>query len=285
MTQPTLRSSYKCAGGQVQFFSHTSRACNGEMRFSVFLPPRAEREPVPVVYWLSGLTCTEENFMVKAGAQRHAAGLGLMLVAPDTSPRGLGLAGEDDAWDFGSGAGFYLNATRAPWSDHYHMYDYVVEELPALIRAHFPASPGRAGICGHSMGGHGAMVIALRNPDRYCSVSAFSPICAPSNCPWGEKAFANYLGEDRDAWGAYDSCTLLARMSSNETKNVPTLMVDQGDADNFLTEQLKTELLAEVCARRNLPLKLRMLPGYDHSFYFIASFIGEHLAHHAAARR
>ena len=231
---------------------------------------------MPVLYWLSGLTCTEQNFITKAGAQQYAAQHNLILVAPDTSPRGDGVA-NDDAYDLGQGAGFYLNATQQPWAAHYRMEDYVVDELPALIEAHFPANDLR-GISGHSMGGHGALTLALRHPGCYRSVSAFSPIVAPSQVPWGQKAFAAYLGPDEALWQQHDAVALIANAQERLT-----LLVDQGDADDFLAGQLKPELLWKACAAVQHPLKLRMQQGYDHSYYFIASFIGDHIAHHAAA--
>jgi len=231
---------------------------------------------VPVLYWLSGLSCSEQNFITKAGAQRYAAEHGVILVAPDTSPRGAGIA-DADRYDLGQGAGFYLNATQAPWARHYRMHDYVVDELPALVDAHFATSTARA-ISGHSMGGHGALVIALRNPGRYRSVSAFSPIAAPGQSPWGEKAFAAYLGDDRDTWRAWDATELIA----DARERLP-LLVDQGGADEFLRTQLKPGLLEAACALAGHPLQLRLRPGYDHSYYFIASFIGEHIAYHARA--
>jgi S-formylglutathione hydrolase len=230
-----------------------------------------------VLYWLSGLTCNDENFMQKAGAQRVAAELGIALVAPDTSPRGCNLPGEDDSYDFGSGAGFYLNATEQPWAAHYRMYTYVSEELPALIERHFPVTERRA-ISGHSMGGHGALICALKNPGRYRSVSAFAPISNPSHCPWGEKAFSGYLGSDREGWKAWDSCELIA----TARERLP-ILVDQGDADQFLQQQLKPEALEAACAAAGHPLELRIRPGYDHSYFFIASFIEDHLRHHARA--
>ncbi len=265
-------------GGWLRTCDHQSEACASKMRFAIYLPPQAESGPVPVVYWLSGLTCTEENFMVKAGAQRYAAELGVAVVGPDTSPRGLGLAGEDDDWDFGTGAGFYVNATEEPWAGHYNMYDYVAHELPAVIEANFPVDPGRKSICGHSMGGHGALTIALKNPGSYASVSAFAPICAPTQCPWGEKAFSGYLGPERTAWEAHDT-TCLVRQGGN---SIP-LFVDQGEDDSFLEEQLKPELLQRACDEADHPLTLRLQEGYDHSYFFIASFIGEHLRYHADA--
>ncbi len=265
-----------CFGGWQDVYEHASPTLGCSMRFAVYLPPQAEAQKLPVLYWLSGLTCTEQNFITKAGAQRYAAEHGIILVAPDTSPRGDGVA-DAEGYDLGKGAGFYVNATQAPWAAHYRMYDYVVHELPALIEAEFPATGARA-ISGHSMGGHGALTIALKNPGRYRSVSAFSPIVAPTQVPWGEKAFAAYLGEDRAAWRAHDTVELIAQA----TERLP-LLVDQGDADEFLRTQLKPELLQAAAAAAGHPLTLRMQPGYDHSYYFIASFIGDHLAHHAEA--
>jgi S-formylglutathione hydrolase len=232
----------RCFGGQQLRFFHASQALGCDMTFSIYLPPQAEEGVVPVLYWLSGLTCTDENFVTKAGAQRYAAEHGIAVVAPDTSPRGEGVPDDPEAaYDFGLGAGFYVNATRAPWSEHYRMYDYVTRELPELVEADFPVDATRVGISGHSMGGHGALTIALKNPGRFKSVSAFSPICSPMNCPWGEKALGNYLGEDREAWLDYDSCALVAAAS----EQLPVL-VDQGDADDFLQEQLHTHLLQEA---------------------------------------
>ncbi len=250
------------------------------MRFAIFLPPQVNKgESVPVLYWLSGLTCTDENFMQKAGAFRKAAELGIAIVAPDTSPRGEGVADDvNGAYDLGLGAGFYLNATEKPWSDHYQMYDYVVKELPALIEANFPVSSKRA-ISGHSMGGHGALTISLRNPERYTSVSAFSPICHPIDCPWGQKAFAAYLGDDQKAWQSYDASLLMAQ-AVDKSKQLPTL-VDQGSADNFLAEQLKPEALEAAAKISDYPLQLNMQEGYDHSYFFISSFIDQHLEFHA----
>ncbi len=268
-------SQNKSFGGWHKQYSHDSAVLNCSMRFAIYLPPQASAEaPVPVLYWLSGLTCTDENFMQKAGAQRIAAELGMAIVAPDTSPRGDEVADEADQYDMGKGAGFYLNATQAPWSSHYRMYDYVVEELPALIEATFPVTQQRA-IAGHSMGGHGALVIALRNSDRYSSVSAFSPITNPMSCPWGQKAFAAYLGNDRALWAQYDASEL---MSAAQQK-IPAL-VDQGMADNFVQEQLKPEMLEQAAQRSGYPLQLRRHDGYDHSYYFIASFIEDHLRFH-----
>lgn len=265
-----------CFGGWQDVYEHASPMLGCTMRFAVYLPPQAEAQKLPVLYWLSGLTCTEQNFITKAGAQRYAAEHGIILVAADTSPRGDGVA-DAEGYDLGKGAGFYVNATQAPWAAHYRMYDYIVHELPALVEAEFPATGARA-ISGHSMGGHGALTIAMKNPGRYRSVSAFSPIVAPTQVPWGEKAFAAYLGEDRAAWRAHDAVELIAQA----TERLP-LLVDQGDADEFLRTQLKPELLQAAAAAAGHPLTLRMQPGYDHSYYFIASFIGDHLAHHAEA--
>ncbi len=267
-----------CFGGWQEVHRHRSAVLGCDMNFAVYLPPQARLGPVPVLYWLSGLTCSEQNFITKAGAQRHAAEHGIALVAPDTSPRGEDVP-DADGYDLGKGAGFYLNATQARWVSHYRMYDYVVDELPALVEANFPVTTARA-ISGHSMGGHGALVCALRNPGRYRSVSAFSPIVAPSRVPWGQKAFAAYLGEDQHAWKAYDACELVSRAR----EKLP-LLIEQGDADEFLATQLRPDLLRAACAAADHPLDLRLRPGYDHSYYFIASFIGEHLAHHARALR
>ncbi len=249
------------------------------MRFGLYLPDAAlQGRKCPVLYWLSGLTCTEQNFITKSGVQRYAAEHGLIVVAPDTSPRGDDVP-DDAGYDVGQGAGFYVNATREPWAKHYRMYDYVVDELPALIESAFPATDARA-ISGHSMGGHGALTIALRNPGRYRSVSAFSPIVAPSQVPWGEKALTAYLGDDRDAWKRYDALECVKA----GTARLP-LLIDQGGGDEFLTSQLKPELLREACEAVGHPLELKIRPGYDHSYYFIASFIGEHVAYHADALR
>ena len=279
-TAPEQIAANRSVGGWHRRFRHRSAALGCDMVFAIYLPPQAAAGPVPVLYWLSGLTCTDENFMQKAGAQRLAAELGIAIVAPDTSPRGTGVPGAPDgAWDFGLGAGFYVNATEEPWSRHYRMYDYVVTELPALVEANFPVSDARA-ISGHSMGGHGALVCALKNPGRYRSVSAFAPIANPSACPWGEKAFSRYLGAERARWLEWDACALIAGAS----ERLP-LLVDQGEADGFLAEQLRPEALRTACAAAGHPLTLRLQAGYDHSYYFIASFIDEHLRHHAAALR
>jgi S-formylglutathione hydrolase len=273
-------SETRCFGGVQGVYRHAAKSTGCDMEFAVYLPPQAQSGPVPVLTWLSGLTCTWENFAVKAGAQRYAAEHGVALVAPDTSPRGLDLPGEHDDWDFGSGAGFYVDATQEPWSAHYRMYSYVVEELPALVHERFALDAQRQGIFGHSMGGHGALVVALRNPERYRSVSAFAPISAPTRCPWGEKALGHYLGADREAWRRYDACELLAESDWRRP-----ILVDQGGADGFLEVQLKPERLREACASAHVPLELRLQPGYDHSYYFIASFVGDHVAHHARALR
>ena len=270
----------KCFGGWHKRIRHHSATLGCDMIFAIYLPPQAEAGPVPVLYWLSGLTCNDENFMQKAGAQRIAAELGIAIVAPDTSPRGEDVPGDPaGSWDFGLGAGFYVNATQAPFDRHYRMYDYVVSELPALVEANFAVNEHRS-IAGHSMGGHGALICALKNPGRYRAVSAFAPIVHPAVVPWGEKAFSGYLGADRAAWKAWDACELIA----NAPERLP-LLVDQGAADPFLTDQLKPELLREACERTGHPLTLRLQNGYDHSYYFIASLIGDHLLHHAAALR
>ena len=266
-----------CFGGWQDVYRHRSDTLDCDMTAGVYFPPQAARGPCPVLYWLSGLTCTEQNFITKAGAQRYAAEHGIVLVAPDTSPRGEDVADAPERYDLGKGAGFYLNATREPWSRHYRMYDYIVGELPDWVEADPAASDVRA-IAGHSMGGHGALVVALRNQGRYRSVSAFSPIVAPSKVPWGEKAFAAYLGEDREAWKAYDATELVR----TAREKLP-LLVDQGGDDEFLDTQLRPQLLQAAAVAAGHPLQLRMRPGYDHSYYFIASFIGEHIAHHAAA--
>jgi S-formylglutathione hydrolase len=277
MTAPaiTTRSEQRCFGGTIGFYSHASAATGTEMRFSVYVPPHTAGARLPVLYYLAGLTCTEETFMIKAGAQRLAASHGLILVAPDTSPRGLDLPGDSAAWDFGVGAGFYVDATEAPWAPHYRMYSYVVDELPAVIASRFPASD-RRGIFGHSMGGHGALVIALRNPTRYHSVSAFAPIAAPMTVPWGDKAFTGYLGRDRARWEDYDASVLLGRAPFPHD-----VLVDQGLADQFLTTQLRPEALEEAAARAGQRLTLRRHAAYDHSYWFIQSFAGDHLAWHA----
>ena len=264
-------------GGQQLRYKHQSTSLNCEMTFSVYLPPQAQDRSVPVLYWLSGLTCTDENFVHKAGAQQFAAQFGLAIVCPDTSPRGEGVADDPEgAYDMGLGAGFYINATQQPWVNHYHMYDYVVDELPALINGEFPVDPEAMSISGHSMGGHGALTIALKNPQRYRSVSAFSPICSPINCPWGEKVFSHYLGDNKSDWLRYDSVELVQQAGAQ----LPVL-IDQGEADNFLAEQLKTQLLIDMAKQKDFPMTIRMQPAYDHSYFFIATFIAEHLAFHS----
>ena len=265
-----------CFGGWQDVYRHRSAVLDCDMRFAVYLPPQAAKGPVPVLYWLSGLTCTEQNFITKAGAQRYAAEQGVALVAPDTSPRGDDVA-DDDGYDLGKGAGFYVNATTTPWSRHYRMYDYVVHELPELVEAQLPVTDMRA-ISGHSMGGHGALIIALKNPGRYRSASAFSPIVAPSHVPWGKKALSTYLGDDIEAWKAYDATELVKTARAR----LP-LLIDQGDADEFLHTQLQPDLFKVAADAAAHPVILRMQRGYDHSYYFVASFIGEHVAYHATA--
>ncbi|GAB3755581.1 S-formylglutathione hydrolase [Lysobacter olei] len=267
---------HACFGGWQEVWRHASATLGCEMNLGVYLPPQAAEGPCPVLYWLSGLTCTEQNFITKAGAQRYAAEHGVIVVAPDTSPRGEGVP-DGEGYDLGLGAGFYVNATQAPWATHYRMHDYVVHELPALVEAHFSASGARA-ISGHSMGGHGALVLALRNPGRYRSVSAFAPIVAPSQVPWGRKAFTAYLGADEATWQEWDACALVAAAS----ERLP-LLVDQGEGDDFLEEQLQPWRLREVCAAEGHPLQLTLHPESDHSYYFIASRIGDHIAWHARA--
>ncbi|MBI1367935.1 MAG: S-formylglutathione hydrolase [Planctomycetes bacterium] len=269
-------SRNRCFGGWQEVYRHTSKTLGCAMNFAVYLPPAAEHGACPVVYWLSGLTCTEQNFITKAGVQQYAAEHDLIVVAPDTSPRGEGVA-DAESYDLGQGAGFYVNATVEPWANHFRMYDYIVKELPAIIEANFPATSAR-GIFGHSMGGHGALTIALRNAGMYRSVSAFSPIVAPAQVPWGKKAFGAYLGDDTELWRQHDATCLIARA----TERLP-ILIDQGDADQFLAEQLKPELLQAACDAAAHPLTLRMQPGYDHSYYFIASFIADHIVHHAVA--
>ncbi len=273
MTFETL-SAQRCHDGLQSVHRHASAETGTSMRFAVFTPPG--EGPHPVVWFLAGLTCTEENFTVKAGAQKAAADLGLMLIAPDTSPRGEGVA-DDPAYDMGQGAGFYVDATQAPWAPHFRMRSYIERELPALIGAKFPADMSRQGIMGHSMGGHGALTIALRNPGRFAAVSAFAPIVSPLNCPWGEKALGGYLGPDHAAWRPYDACALI-----DDGARVADILVDQGEADPFLDSQLQPDRLEAACARAGVPLTLRRRPGYDHSYWFIQSFIDDHLRWHAA---
>jgi len=266
----------KESGGWLNRYRHASDACNCTMTFSVYLPPQAASERVPAVYWLSGLTCTDDNARTKAGMQRYAAELGLAVVFPDTSPRGTDVADEPDRYDLGKGAGFYVNATQAPWSQHYQMYDYITRELPGLIESELHVQPGIKSVSGHSMGGHGALICALKNPGAYRSVSAFAPICNPSVSNWGQDCFETYLGEDRESWNAYDATSLIAAGAPP----IP-LFIDSGTGDEFLRTELYPENLEAVCRARDFPLTLRMQQDYDHSYHFIASFIGEHLAYHA----
>lgn len=279
MTIETI-SEHACFGGKVGFYRHASAVNRCNMQFSVYVPPQAERERVPVVTYLSGLTCTEETFMIKSGAQRIAAELGLMLIAPDTSPRGDDVPDDPNGdYDFGLGAGFYLNATEAPWSQHYHMYDYLTQELPDAVFAAFPGDKNRQGITGHSMGGHGALTVGLKNPDLYQSVSAFAPICSPINCPWGQKALSNYLGSDQSSWSEYDATEIVRRL-----ERVPAhkILIDQGLADTFLEQELHPHLFQAACEERGLALELRRHEGYDHGYYFISTFIEDHLRYHAS---
>ena len=270
-------SNIKSFGGRQHQFEHLSTSCNCQMTFSIYLPKESKTNPIPALYWLSGLTCTDENFVTKAGAQAHASAHGIAIIAPDTSPRGEGVPDDPEgAYDFGLGAGFYVNATEPPYHQHYHMYDYITKELPALVDSNFNIDKNKIGIFGHSMGGHGALTIALNNPGVYKSVSAFAPISSPLNCPWGEKALTGYLGENREAWNRHDSCALI-----EHAKERLPLLVDQGEADPFLTKQLKPELLEEAAIKAAHPLNLRRQPGYDHSYFFIATFIQDHIEHHA----
>ena len=271
-----MLEEHRCFEGWQQRWRHDSSTLNCPMTFSIFLPPPRDNAPPPVLYWLSGLTCNDENFATKAGAQRVVAELGIVLVMPDTSPRGEQVA-NDDGYDLGQGAGFYLNATQPPWAAHYRMYDYLRDELPALIQSQFNVS-NRCAISGHSMGGHGALIMALKNPGKYTSVSAFAPIVNPCSVPWGIKAFSTYLGEDKNDWVAWDSCALM--YASNAQDAIPTL-IDQGDNDQFLADQLQPAVLAEAARQKAWPMTLRIQPGYDHSYYFIASFIEDHLRFHA----
>jgi S-formylglutathione hydrolase len=266
---------HACFGGVQGFYAHESAQCAAEMRFSVYRPPQAKQGPVPVLWYLSGLTCTEETFPIKAGAQRFAAQHGLMLVAPDTSPR-VRLPGDDAAWDFGLAAGFYVDATVAPWSAHYRTYSWITVELPEVLGAHFPALLGRQGIMGHSMGGHGALTLGLRHPDRYLSVSAFAPIVAPTQVPWGQKALPAYLGDDPAAWREHDATELVARRPRRDV-----IRIDQGSADSFLAKQLRPELFLAAAEKAGQPVEFHARDGYDHGYYFIQSFVAEHLAFHA----
>lgn len=269
-------SQIKEFGGWLNRYQHQSESCHCSMTFSVYLPPRAETEKVPALYWLSGLTCTDENFRTKAGAQRYASELGIALIIPDTSPRGDEVADEADRYDLGKGAGFYVNATQTPWSRHYHMYDYVTRELPELIEKHIPVIPGLKSIAGHSMGGHGALICSLKNPGAYQSVSAFAPICNPVQCGWGQGCFKAYLGSDESLWKEYDATELI----KSGAESLPVL-IDQGTVDEFLVDQLYPQNLETACRDKGISLTLRMQEGYDHSYHFVATFIGEHLAYHA----
>lgn len=273
-----LIEEHHCFSGVQRVYVHQSTVTHCSMRFGLFLPPQANNKTVPVLYWLSGLTCNEQNFITKAGAQRIAAQLGLALVVPDTSPREINLPGDRAHYDFGLGAGFYVDATQDPWSKYYQMSTYVTEELPQLLGQHFPLDEQACGIFGHSMGGHGALTLALKNPKQYHSVSAFAPICAPTQCPWGQKAFTGYLGADKEIWKDYDACELMV------TRGWPhqRILIDQGTQDPYLEEQLKPGLFQTACSNKNVSLKLRMQKGYDHSYYFIASFIEDHLSFHAS---
>jgi len=274
---PELLSEHACFGGTQRFYKYDSDAIGLPMRFSVFLPPGAEGKRLPVLFYLAGLTCTEETFMIKAGAQRVAAQEGLILVTPDTSPRGAGVPGETDSWDFGAGAGFYVDATEEPWARHYRMYSHILE-LRELVLSELPADSARVGIFGHSMGGHGALMLALRNPDLFRSVSAFAPIAAPTRCPWGRKAFTGYLGADQAAWRDHDATELMARSGAAPFPN--GILIDQGLADKFLAEQLYPEAFEEACRSVGQPLELRRHEGYDHGYYFIQTFVEDHLRFH-----
>lgn len=274
----TVVSEQRVFDGVQGVYRHEAKQTACEMEFSVFMPPHAEKGPVPVLYYLSGLTCTQENVTTKAGFQRVAAERGIAIVCPDTSPRGAGYDGEDESYDFGSGAGFYVDATELPWSGMYHMYSYITAELPEVIAENFAVDKTRAGIFGHSMGGHGALTIALKNPDAYKSISAFAPIVAPMQCPWGQKALSGYLGADRETWKPYDATELI---KSGRRVN-GTILIDQGTADGFLDEQLKPHLFEEACKEAGQSIELRMQDGYDHSYYFMATFMEDHIRHHAS---
>ncbi|OYT91653.1 MAG: S-formylglutathione hydrolase [Burkholderiales bacterium PBB3] len=276
-------SEHACFGGVQRFYRHASSTIGLPMRFSVFLPAQAAQGPVPALVYLAGLTCNEETFMTKAGAQRYAAEHGLALIAPDTSPRGADIPGEADAWDFGLAAGFYIDATQAPWATHYRMESYLVQELLPTLLEHLPLDGARLGITGHSMGGHGALTLALKYTDLFRSVSAFAPICAPTQCPWGQKAFTGYLGADTTTWQGHDASALMARQSAAPYPQ--GILIDQGLADKFLAEQLHPHLLEAACAQIGQPLTLRRHAGYDHGYYFVSTFMADHVAHHAAALR
>lgn len=270
-------SSAKCFGGSQKVFKHHSSELKCDMKFGVYVPPISAAQKVPVLYWLSGLTCTEQNFITKAGAQRTAAEQGIMIVAPDTSPRSCGIEGEDDSYDFGTGAGFYVDATEENWKTNYRMFSYVTKELPALIASNFPVLSEKQSVFGHSMGGHGALICFLKNPGLYKSVSAFSPICNPVQCPWGQKALAGYLGRNKETWKEYDASELV----KNYDGPIPDILIDQGTDDQFYPSQLLPENFVEACRSKNVPVTLRMQEGYDHSYYFISSFVEDHVKHHA----
>ncbi|MBN3308167.1 S-formylglutathione hydrolase isoform X2 [Amia ocellicauda] len=274
----TQISSNKCWGGFQKVFEHDSAELRCRMRFGIYLPPKAESGKCPVMYWLSGLTCTEQNFITKGGSQQAAADHGIVIVAPDTSPRGCNIEGEDESWDFGTGAGFYINATEEPWKTNYCMYSYITEELPRLINANFPVDSERMSISGHSMGGHGALICTLKNPGKYKAVSAFAPICNPMQCAWGQKAFSGYLGPDKSTWESYDATVLASRYSGPQLD----ILIDQGKEDQFLAAgQLLPDNLIAACTEKKLPVVFRLQQGYDHSYYFVLSFINDHIKHHA----
>ncbi len=268
----------RCFDGWLEVYQHDSVSCKTPMTFAIYLPPQVSSGKLPALYWLSGLTCTHENFIIKAGAQRYAAEHGIVLVVPDTSPRNTGIPGEKGEEHLGEGAGFYVNATQAPWNKHYQMFDYVTAELPALVENHFPVAADKRSISGHSMGGHGALIAFLRQPDRYASVSAFAPVCRPTQSPWGRKALSTYLGSDENTWLAYDATHLLG-----QTKQRRPILIDQGAADPALKERLRLHDLVEVAEACKYPLQVHMREGYDHSYYYVSSFIGEHIAYHARA--
>jgi S-formylglutathione hydrolase len=279
MTGPIeTRANHACFGGEVGFYTHQSAETKTTMNFSIYTPPQAKSGKVPALVYLAGLTCTEETFMMKAGAQKLAAKLGLALICPDTSPRGAGIEGEDDDWDFGTAAGFYLDATAAPWSTNYRMYSYITKELPALLAGNYPAiDMNRLGLFGHSMGGHGALTIHLKNPDLFKTVSVFAPIAAPMRCPWGNKAFSNYLGPDQETWKQYDASELVRTRGDG-----PAILIDQGLADGFLEQELHPHHFEAACAEAGRAVTVRRHEGYDHGYYFVASFVEDHLRHHAA---
>lgn len=270
---------HRCFGGRLGYYSHAAQATGCDMRFAVFAPPQSTSGKVPVLWWLSGLTCTEENFTIKGGAFRAAAAAGLMIVAPDTSPRGDGVP-DDEAYDLGQGAGFYVDATQSPWNEHFRMYSYVTEELPELIAREFPIDPAAQGISGHSMGGHGALTIGLKNPHRYRSISAFAPIVAPAQCPWGQRAFRAYLGDDEAAWREHDASALM--QAAGDRSAHAEILIDQGAADAYLVDQLLPERFVEACTTASQALRLRMQPDYDHSYFFVSTFIDDHIEHHRA---